>query len=118
MFLGVYVDDLHAAGKAKNLPEVWKLLKKEIDFGDIIPFDGNTYLGCTPVKVDVPETEVQERHDMFNEFLKTNTNQTAQDFVMKPLKPATKKMKQKKKAKPSVYDGEEDMKTNISRKWR
>ena len=107
-------DSFHAAGKAASLPEVWKLLKEEIAFGDITNFNGNTYLGCTQVKVDVPETEVQEKHDRFNEFLKSNTNQTAQDFVMKPIKPTTKKTKPKKKAKPSVWDGEEDMNTKLA----
>ena len=32
VFLGVYVDDFHLAGRSASLPEAWKLLQTEIDF--------------------------------------------------------------------------------------
>ena len=30
VFLGVYVDDFHLAGKSENLPKAWNLLSKHI----------------------------------------------------------------------------------------
>ena len=47
VFLGVYVDDFHLSGEEAGMAAAWDSLKKHINFGDIINFDGTTYLGCT-----------------------------------------------------------------------
>jgi hypothetical protein len=98
VFLGVYVDDFHMAGDKDGMLEAWKLIKTNITLGKIEPFAGNTYLGCTQHMVEVPESEVKHKHDTFAHFLRTNTNQTAEDFQNTPIKlPGQKKKKAKKK---------------------
>ena len=44
MLLTVYVDDFKVAGPAKNLEEVWKLIKDVIDIEK--PAEVGHYLGC------------------------------------------------------------------------
>ena len=68
VFLGVYVDDFHMAGKSTGMKKAWELIKTNITLGKIEPFAGNTYLGCTQHDVEVPESEVKVKHDLFLVF--------------------------------------------------
>ena len=76
VFLGVYVDDFHLAGRKKNLPEVWRLLKEEIDLDPPVPFNGNTYLGCLQNDVEIPEEVIHEKTIMFRDILHQTKKQT------------------------------------------
>ena len=103
LFLGVYVDDFHLCGKTDNLAAAWADLKKHIDFGEVSPFDGTTYLGCTQDKLKISDEDVQTKHDLFSSFLTDDTSVSAQDFEAKPIKlpPVQKKLnaQEKRKAK-------------------
>jgi hypothetical protein len=106
VFLGVYVDDFHMAGKSTGMKKAWELIKTNITLGKIEPFAGNTYLGCTQHDVEVPENEVKEKHDLFARYLEMNTNQTADDFQSTTLKLPTAKKKKKIKKGTGKQDVE------------
>ena len=38
LFLSVYVDDIKLAGKKQNIDPMWKVLNKEVDWGEQTPF--------------------------------------------------------------------------------
>jgi hypothetical protein len=106
VFLGVYVDDFHMAGKSKQLAGAWEALRQHITFGDINKFDGTTYLGCTQESCDVPHELVEEKRELFAPLLKEG-NFTAQDFddrefKVPVMKPPRMKPKAKSKSKASV----------------
>ena len=46
VFLGVYVDDFHLSGKTAGMKAGWGSLKRHIKSGEIMNFNGTTYLGC------------------------------------------------------------------------
>ena len=79
VFLGVYVDDFHMAGKTENLPIMWQRLRKHLDLDPPKPFDGITYLGCTQVDVPVNEAMVKEKAEIFGSIIQTVKNTTADD---------------------------------------
>ena len=43
----MYVDDVKLAGKKQNIKPTWKILMKDVDFGEPTSFFDNVYLGCT-----------------------------------------------------------------------
>ena len=45
LFLSVYVDDIKLAGKKQNLVPMWKVLNKEVDFGEPTSFLESCALG-------------------------------------------------------------------------
>ena len=45
LFSSVYVDDIKLAGKKQNVDPMWKLLKKEVDWGEPTSFLDHVYLG-------------------------------------------------------------------------
>ena len=45
LFLSVYVDDIKLAGKKQNLDPMWKVLNKEVDFGESTSFLDHVYSG-------------------------------------------------------------------------
>ena len=100
LFLGVYVDDFHMAGKEGQMKEAWDDLKQQMTFGDITPFHGNTYLGNTQQDIEIKQEFIDERSELWGELLKEEKTKTAQDFEPTPLKikPISKK-KQKIQAK-------------------
>ena len=98
VFLGLYVDDFHMAGKEAGVRAAWDILKKTITLGDVTNFDGNTYLGCTQKSFDIPNEDVTYKSELFSKYIQENTNLTASDFVAKPIK-LPPSLKQKRRAK-------------------
>ena len=47
LFFCVYADDIKLVGKKKNIDPMWKLLMKQVDFGEPTSFLDHVYLGCT-----------------------------------------------------------------------
>ena len=70
LFLGVYVDDFHMAGKADNLAPMWEKLGKVIDLDEPVSFDGNTYLGCQQENVIVPTEVIAAQTKQYYDILK------------------------------------------------
>ena len=70
VFLGVYVDDFHMAGRTENLAKAWTLLRKKMDLGPSLPFHQNTYLGCTQTEVAVNEKLVKEKQHLLPAMLR------------------------------------------------
>ena len=69
IFLGVYVDDFHMAGKAEFMQQTWADLrdkeKGNLSIGPEIPFDHNTYLGCSQVDVEPDMEAVNEKCKLY-----------------------------------------------------
>ena len=107
IFLSVYVDDFHMAGKATYMKQTQKELGKEIAFGDWTPFSGTTYLGCTQEDIAIPDSLVTSKRETFASFMGDEKHISAQDFEIIPLtkqdkakiKFEKKKIKAKAKAK-------------------
>ena len=73
IFLGVYVDDFHMAGKSANLKPAWEMLRKKMDLGPSLPFNQNTYLGCTQKEVAVDDKLIKEKQQLIKTVLSTVT---------------------------------------------
>ena len=65
LFLSVYVDDIKLAGKKQNLDPMWKLLNKEVDFGEPTSFLDHVYLGCTQRQCEISKDIVENYRTMF-----------------------------------------------------
>ena len=61
----MYVDDIKLAGKKQNLDPMWKLLNKEVDFGEPTSFVGHVYLGCTQRQCQISKDIVDNYRTMF-----------------------------------------------------
>ena len=57
-FLSVYVDDIKLTGKKHNIDPMWKLLNKEVDFGEPTSFLDHENLGCTQRQCEVSQNIV------------------------------------------------------------
>jgi len=67
LFLGVYVDDFHMAGKQGNLAPMWAHLRANgLDLDKPVNFNGNTYLGCTQHNVEVPQDVIEDKTSFYN----------------------------------------------------
>ena len=53
LFLSVYVDDIKLFGKKQNLDPMWKVLNKEVDWGEPTSFLDHVYLGCTQRQCEI-----------------------------------------------------------------
>ena len=53
LFLSVYVDDIKLAGRKQNINPMWKVLNKEVDFGEPTSFLDHLYLGCTQRQCEI-----------------------------------------------------------------
>ena len=65
LFLSVYVDDIKLAGKKENIDPMWKLLNKEVDFGEPTSFLDHVYLGCTQRQREISKDIVDNYRAMF-----------------------------------------------------
>ena len=65
LFLSVYVDDIILAGKKQNIDPMWKLLNKEVDFGEPTSFLDHVYLGCTQRQCQISKDIVDNYIAMF-----------------------------------------------------
>ena len=62
----MYVDDIKLAGKKQNLDPMWKVLKKEVDFGRTSIFPWIMYiLGCTQRQCEISNDIVDNCRTMF-----------------------------------------------------
>ena len=53
LFFSVYVNDIKLAGKKQNINPMWKVLNKEVDFGEPTSFLDHVYLGCTQRQCEI-----------------------------------------------------------------
>ena len=65
LFLSVYVGDIKLAGKNQNLDPMWKLLNKEVDFGEPTSFLDPENLGCTQRQCEKAKNTVDNYRTMF-----------------------------------------------------
>ena len=65
LFLSVYVDDRKLAGKKQNIDQMWKVLNKEVDLGELTSFLDNVYLGCTQRPCEISKDIVDNYRTMF-----------------------------------------------------
>ena len=61
----MYVHDIKVAGKKQNLDPMWKLLNKEVDFGEPTSFLDRVYLGCTQRQGVISKDIVDNYRTMF-----------------------------------------------------
>ena len=99
IFLGVYVDDFHMAGRAENLAPMWAKLRKTMDIDEAVPFHNNTYLGCTQVDVPVDEKMMQSKRDLIatimtrKDTLSSSMIQSAGELALGDIPTLTQKKK-------------------------
>ena len=65
LFLSVYVDDITLAGKKQNIDPMWKVLNKEVDFGEPTSFIDHENLGCTQRQCEISNDIVYNFRAMF-----------------------------------------------------
>ena len=61
----MFVDDTKLAGEKQNLDPMWKLLNKEVDFGEPTSFLDHVYLGCTQHQCEVSQNIVDNYRTTF-----------------------------------------------------
>ena len=69
LFLSVYVDDFKMAGKADNMPKMWKQMSGLLDLEPPVPIEGNVYLGMAQEKVTPDPTLVKEKREVYNTLI-------------------------------------------------
>ena len=69
LFLSVYVDDFKMAGKAVNMPNMWKQLSELLDLEPPVPIEGNVYLGMAQEKVTPDPELAQEKREVYNHLI-------------------------------------------------
>ncbi len=108
LFLGVYVDDFHMAGKAENLAPMWRLLEKKITLDEPISFNQNIYLGCTQTDVVISDAAIKEKSELFHsidedktrrEDVKLRNDKELAIFAGMPLEGAPVRAPEQSKAK-------------------
>ena len=62
----MYVDDIKLTGKKQNLDPMWKLLNKEVDFGEPTSFLDHVYLGCTQRQCQISKDIVDKLQNQFD----------------------------------------------------
>ena len=66
LFLSGYVDDYKMAGKAQNIPAMWKaLIAAGLDLEPPVPLHSNVYLGCGQRELKVDPELVAAKSGMF-----------------------------------------------------
>ena len=92
LFLGVYVDDFHMAGRKENLKPMWAKIGKVITIDEPVNFHNNTYLGCTQSDVEIPESLIQAKLELFHRIDKEKlNNETQNDPVEQQLRDSPEK---------------------------
>ena len=59
------MDDIKLAGKKQNINPMWKVLNKEVDFGDPTSFFDHVYLVCTQRPGEISKDIVDSYRAMF-----------------------------------------------------
>ena len=65
LFLSVYVDDIKLAGKKQNTDPMWKVLNKEVDWGEPTSFLDHVYLGCTQRQCEISKDMIDNYRTTF-----------------------------------------------------
>ena len=65
LFLSVYVDDIKLIGKKHNINPIWKVLNKEVDFGEPTSFLDDVHLVCTQRQCEISKDIVDNYRTMF-----------------------------------------------------
>ena len=65
LFFSVYVDGIKLAGTKQNIDPMWKILMKDVDFGEPTSFLDHVYLGCTQRVCQTSEDIVDNYRNMF-----------------------------------------------------
>ena len=65
LFLSVYVDDIKLAGKKHNINTTWKVLNKEVEWGEPTSVLDDVYLGCTQRQCEISKDIVDNYRTMF-----------------------------------------------------
>ena len=79
LFLSVYVDDIKLAGKKQNINPMWKVLNKEVDFGEPTSFLDHAYLGCTQRQSEISKDSSMRRTWSSPGEGRTETIRTSED---------------------------------------
>ena len=74
LFLSVYVDDIILAGKKQNIDPMWKVLNKEVDFGEPTSFLDHVYLGCTQRQNEISKDILYNYRTMFESPISAGGN--------------------------------------------
>ena len=61
----MYVVDIKLAGKKQNIDPMWKVLNKEVDWGEPTSFLDHVYLGCTQIQCEIGKDIVDNYRAMF-----------------------------------------------------
>ena len=61
----MHVDDIKLAGKKQNIDPMWKVLSKEVDFGEPTFFQDHVYLECTQRQREISKDIVDNYRNMF-----------------------------------------------------
>ena len=64
LFLSVCVDDIKLTGKKQNIDPMWKVLNKEVDFGEPTSFLDHVHLGCTQRQREISKDIVDNYRTM------------------------------------------------------
>ena len=72
-FLSVFVDDIKLTGKKQNIDPVWKVLNKEVDFGEPTSFLDHVYLGWSQRQCELSKDIVDNYRTMFESRISART---------------------------------------------
>ena len=61
----MYVDDIKLAGQKQKFDTVWKVLMKEVDFGEPTSSLDHVHVGCTQRECETSEDIVDNYRHMF-----------------------------------------------------
>ena len=65
LFFSVYVDDIKLVGKKQNIDPMWKVLNREVDFGEPTSFLDHENLVCTQRQCEISKDTVDNYRTMF-----------------------------------------------------
>ena len=63
--MSLYVDDIKLAGKKQDIDPMWKVLNKEVDWGEPTSFLDHENLGCTQRQCAISKNTVDNYRTMF-----------------------------------------------------
>ena len=61
----MYADDIKLAGKKQNIDPMWKVLMKQVDFGEPTSFLDHVYLECIQREYKTSRDIVDKKRNMF-----------------------------------------------------
>ena len=68
LFLSVYVDDFKMVGKGESSPNMWKLIRKDIDLEPETELSENVYLGYNQRQAKPELHRLKEKNDLFKKL--------------------------------------------------